>query len=62
MPEAFQKGWQYYTKATFAGMAAKAGQDYCIKVEQSIENFTNEIISFISMVPTDNDMINYLKR
>lgn len=47
MPEAFQNGWQYYTKAAAAGVAAKAGQDYCAKVEQSIEKFTDDMYQMV---------------
>lgn len=43
MPETFQNGWQYYLKTATAGMAAKAGQDYCINVEQAIETFTDDM-------------------
>jgi len=47
MPEVFQNGWQYYTKAVAAGMAAKAGQDYCTNVEQAIGTFTDDMYKIV---------------
>ena len=43
MPGTFQKGWEYYTKATEAGASSAAGQNYCANVESAIDTFTEEM-------------------
>lgn len=43
MSAAFQQGWQYFSKAAEAGLAANAGQNYCAEVESAIETFTEQM-------------------
>ena len=47
MPGTFQQGWQYFAKAAEAGMAANAGQNYCVNVESAIDTFTEEMYEMV---------------
>lgn len=47
MSDAFQQGWQYYSKAAQAGLTANAGQQYCNEVENAIEEFTDKMYEMV---------------
>lgn len=47
MSKSFQQGWQYFSKASSAGISANAGQNYCMNVEAAIDTFSEEMYEIV---------------